>query len=75
MDPALAAHNNLYRLYPTAPGAHVPWIALNSFKAGFEEPSAAEEGFSEVKKIGFVGWTGGDEDGGVERKRWEGWMS
>ncbi|KAL7412832.1 polynucleotide kinase 3 phosphatase-domain-containing protein [Mrakia frigida] len=81
LPPLLSAHQNLYRLYPSSLGSHVPLIALNSFKSAYEEPKE-EEGFGGggVKKVGFVGWMGAGEGGGGEgeereRKRWEGWMS
>lgn len=53
-------------------------IALNKFHSDYEEPTR-EEGFNEeVKRVGFVGWMGGEGEGTereMERKRWEGWMS
>lgn len=54
--PDLARTLNLYRLYPSSPGAYAPPIAFNSYAKDFEAPEEAEGFSEEVKRIGWRGW-------------------
>ncbi|CED82630.1 Polynucleotide kinase 3' phosphatase [Phaffia rhodozyma] len=74
-QPALEKHNNLFRLYPTSSGSHVPEMALASYRKGFEEPTV-DEGFDEdIKRISLIGELGKGLIDEKQKARWEGWMN
>ena len=53
-DENFANHLNYYReLVTNGESKHVPTIAYNIFKKGFEEPDLTE-GYTSIKRINFV---------------------